>query len=358
MPKRVKLRLLLGLTPILLLSAWTLAGQNKPDPVAKEHIQTIVNTLPVDSSLRRSLEATYVTDEGQKQLSEIKRTISSAVLRRFMEAAVLPDGIHEPWMDNMKRAGVKLAMLEVDGVWRTETHFNPQPPKRIIYRKNYDGPGSQITDSQELASIRERGLETELQEVAVQKSKAAVWIGIDSPPKDGDFCNVEIYLFDNEWLIDHSLKTNSPTISRYDPETFLLGHAASVSDVLTVQQQLSTHKFSQQDLDNALYEAVLYPSDNTDVIALLLKAGANVNAEIRHGGTTALMNAVPQFNLSNIKLLLSSGADVSRKTRDGLTAYSIAQQQIKQFEQSGTRPPDYMPEILKLLRGETSVTRN
>jgi ankyrin repeat protein len=67
------------------------------------------------------------------------------------------------------------------------------------------------------------------------------------------------------------------------------------------------------------------------------------------------MDAVARLNLSNIKLLLSSGADVSRKTTIGWTAYSLALQEIKQFRENDARPPEYMPEMLKLLKPASSV---
>jgi len=346
--------MLLVLTLLLLGRSTEARPQRVPDAAAERHIRQVIQSLPPDSSLRRSLEELYVTQDAQKHLDEMKRSTSSAILRRAMEEGVLPDGIHKPWMDDMKRAGVKLAMFEVHGFWHTNTRFQPQSTKRIIYRKNYDGPGSQITDDRELAQIKESGLETKLQEAAFQKSKKAIWIGIDSPPKEGDACITDIYLFDDEWLVDNAFSTNLPRVGRYNPEEFALGYAADVGDLLTVRQQLSTQQFSPQQLDIALFGAVGYPSDNTDVISLLLKAGANVNTE-RQGGSTPLMHAVPTFNLSNMKLLLSSGADVNRKTTTGSTAYSLALQQIKQFEQNGSRPPEYMPEMLRLLKPPASA---
>jgi hypothetical protein len=320
-----------------------------PNAVAQSHIRQVIESLPLDSSLRRSLEGLYVNHDTQKRLDEMKRSTSSAFLHQAMEEWVLPDGIHKPWMDDMKRAGLKQAMFEVHGVWNTNTHFQPKATKRIVYRKQYDGTGSQITDSRELAQIKERGLESTLQEAAFQKSKKAIWFGIDSPPKDGDACITDIYLFDDEWLVDNVLKTNQPGLGRYNPEQFPLAYAALVSDLVTIRQELSTKQFSEQQLNTALFQAVGYPSNNTDVISLILKAGANVNAE-RPGGSTPLMDAVPTLNLSNIKLLLASGADVNRKTRNGSTAYSLALQQIKQFQENDAHLPEYMPEMLTLLK--------
>jgi hypothetical protein len=349
MGKRGRILVLSLVLPLLGLSSNQPQAHLTPDAAAQHHIQEVISALPVDSSLRRSLVALYVTHDAQRQLEEMKRSTSSAFLRQTMEEWVLPDGIHKPWMDDMKRSGIKLAMFEVHGVWNTNTHFQPQAAKRIVYRKNYDGPGSQITDASELAQFKESGLEAKLREAAFQKSKKAMWFGIDSRPQDGDACITDIYLFDDEWLVDNVLKTNQPGLGSYNPEEFPLAYSALVGDLLTVRQELSTKRFSEKQVNGALFLAVSYPSNNTEVISLLLKAGANVNAE-RPGGSTFLMDAVPALNLSNIKLLLSSGADVSRKTTNGSTAYSVAMEQVKRFQESGAHPPEYMPELLEVLK--------
>jgi hypothetical protein len=115
-----------------------------PDEQSLRHLQEVIRGLPVDSSLRRSLEALYVTHDAQRRLDEIKGFTPNPTLQNALEDAVLPDGIHKPWMDDMKRSGIKLAMFEVHGVWRADSHFQPQTARRILYRRRYDGAGSQV----------------------------------------------------------------------------------------------------------------------------------------------------------------------------------------------------------------------
>src|SRR5207248_1230880 len=58
--------------------------QRVPDAAAQRHIRQVIDSLAPDSSIRRNMEAGH-----------------------------FGKGIHEPWMDDMKRAGVKEATFEV-----------------------------------------------------------------------------------------------------------------------------------------------------------------------------------------------------------------------------------------------------
>ena len=58
---------------------------------------------------------------------------------------------------------------------------------------------------------------------------------------------------------------------------------------------------------------------NIEVLEYLIKAGANVNAQTKHG-TTPLMWAAEHLNLSAIKALLDAGADKDIKDKNGHTA--------------------------------------
>ncbi|MGB7024328.1 MAG: ankyrin repeat domain-containing protein, partial [Candidatus Acidiferrales bacterium] len=285
---------LLGIVALLWGCPNRLWAQRRPDAAAEGYIRQVEESLPPDSSLRRSLEAGH---RGS--------------------------GLHYPWMDTMQQGGVKMAMFEVHGTWRRALGFHPESVGRIIYRRAFDGPNSQITDPTQLKRIRVGGLEEELRKAAFDKSRKATWLGIDSPPREGERCFVNIYLFDHEWLADDLVSSNSPGIGRYDPEQFPLASAAAVGDRLTVASLLASHRFTKDDLNAALFRAVEYPSDNTDVISLLLGAGADVNAQ-RANGLTPLMEAVGTLNVSNMKRLVTSGADIGRQTKLGSTGYSIA----------------------------------
>ena len=69
-----------------------------------------------------------------------------------------------------------------------------------------------------------------------------------------------------------------------------------------------------------------YSNPNSEVIATLLKAGADIKAQDRAGGKNALIWAVKggNPNLDAITMLLKAGADAKVKDKAGYTAYEYA----------------------------------
>lgn len=293
-----------------------------PDAEARQHIQELISSLPPDSSIRRTLE-------GEQYAK----------------------GIHEPWMDDMSSSGLREAMFEVHGVWRTGSGFRPKSVERIVYRTKYDGPGSQLTDTERISKIHASGLEAKLQEAALAKSRDARWPFESRFSLLGVNCFVDVYLFDDEWIADHWRFTNTPVLAAYDPSETPLFSAAQVGDLLGVSNSLNTLTFSRNELNNALSGAVSYPSDNTNVIRLLIKAGANPDT-VRSDGTTLLMESIDYLNESNIRLLVASGADRSRKNRAGDTAFSILNMQVERARKSGRPLPRYVEDLAGLLNPE------
>ncbi|HEU0047484.1 MAG TPA: ankyrin repeat domain-containing protein [Nitrososphaera sp.] len=291
----------------------------RPNSMVRSHLEAVAQSLPKGSSMRQTLLAGK-TGSGER----------------------------ETWMERMKRLGVRVAFIEIRGVWRPVLGFRPESVERSIYRKNYDGPEIQITDVDQLSRIQQSNLEAELQTAAFKKAKRATWFGIDTALKNGETCFVDIYLYDDEWLADDGILSDSPGISRYDPRQSPLHSAVAVADSVTTKRLLAARRFTNKDLDSALFRAVDYSLDNKEVILMLLKAGANVNAE-RPDGTTPLMDAAAKLNLNNVQLLLASGADAARQNTTGSTAYLLAKEQNEQIEINKGRVPDYAPGILDLV---------
>ena len=64
---------------------------------------------------------------------------------------------------------------------------------------------------------------------------------------------------------------------------------------------------------------------NPEIIHILTKAGADINAKEKNGGLTPLMLAALQNEHSTvITALLEDGADINLKSDAGMTAYEYA----------------------------------
>lgn len=66
-----------------------------------------------------------------------------------------------------------------------------------------------------------------------------------------------------------------------------------------------------------------------ELLRLLIEHGANVNSKATLG-YSPLLYAVDSGSLSNIKVLLKFGADVNAKSQEGETAFTLAQENLRE----------------------------
>lgn len=151
---------------------------SEPEQGIEQHIRNIVSGLPADSALRREL-------------------LSGA----------RGNGLHQPWMDDMRKEGVKKAVIQV-GI-----HFDRHGrAKRMVlagaqFYTDYDGE-TPISDAAKLNEIRSSGLEHVLEDLALQRAAHGAWTDVPHPrpePFDG---GARLEFFDDEWL-------PTPTIPLY-----------------------------------------------------------------------------------------------------------------------------------------------
>jgi hypothetical protein len=97
--------------------------------------------------------------------------------------------------------------------------------------------------------------------------------------------------------------------------TLPLSDASSIGDANDVARLLTSRKFPQEKLNDALFHAVKNYYDNSDVIDLLVKAGADINCRDADYGLTVLMWALDRP--IQVPTLIKLGADVGARNRKG-----------------------------------------
>jgi len=153
---------------LVLLVSGSLSQQPRY-PVGGDHIAGIIRELPAESKLRRHL---LHGDRG--------------------------NGVHQPWMDAMRRLKIRRAVA-----WANILFDKKGRPKQVDIGKvecyaEYEG-GDPLMDAETLATVRTSGLERELNELAQEQARVGSWF--DVPRKNHDFLGgAQIVFLDDEWL--------------------------------------------------------------------------------------------------------------------------------------------------------------
>src|SRR2546428_924361 len=139
------------------------------DPGARSHIRQVIESLPRDCDLRGLLEG------GQ-----------------------YGDGIHYPWMDDMKQEGVKEGWFRIKFIW------DDGPKELTVARANflsdYCGGEIEIKKSAQLEQIHSSGLERKLNEAALVRAKALLHDILHHAGWKRAHGTVFVVLTDDEWL--------------------------------------------------------------------------------------------------------------------------------------------------------------
>lgn len=260
-----------------------------------------------------------------------------SILRTQLANRQYGSGIEQPYMKKMLLNGVKRAEIDVDSVW------NGKKPTNLVmvsqnYFSQYDGPDSQISDPVALKEIEASGLPEVLYSIARDRVlKAKVWRGPDPRlwfPKK----KVSIVEFlANPWLQEDQVRLYPRYRSKMPNDLY---DVATADDANRTAELLRLHNFKKQELDRALFFAAISRYDNTTVINMLVRAGADPNVH-NSDGDTPLMAAVARP--CNIQPLVSVGVPANARNKSGLTALDIARQQkvvesIRLLEAAAPKP--------------------
>jgi hypothetical protein len=225
--------------------------------------------------------------------------------------------VDQPYMALMRRHGVQRALLLIHADLHKGTANNIRVHGRLYFR-SLDGPNTQIEDQVTLQDIESSGLGAELDRIACNRASTAPFLrAADMRLRAAHTVFSAVDLFADLSLPEQKLMLlpmGHPT---------LLTEAVIHGDALRTQELLGSQKFSKKQLDRALFDAALSRYDNTTVIQLLLRAGADVNARTSDG-TTPLVNAVG--HPCNLLPLLAGGADLNARDKWGRDALRVARE--------------------------------
>lgn len=253
-----------------------------------EHVRQLIRSLPPDSGWREILRHAW------------------------------GDGVRQPWMDDMRTEGIKLAAFTFEFTWiKGGRDLRDWRLAEQQYFRDFDR-SQPVTDPHELDVIKASGLVRRLEDVALARAKQGNWV--DYPREDKGTGYRQVLLAENEWLPVGL----SPFFGQYEPGTTPLMHAALLGDVAGIKRLLSqgaSIDAVSPDGSTALIYAAA--SDNPAAVDCLLKAGANVNANMKGGGN-ALTAAVVTDHSQNVALLLKAGLDPNAKTVEGESVLSFA----------------------------------
>ncbi|MBI3404881.1 MAG: ankyrin repeat domain-containing protein [Acidobacteria bacterium] len=256
------------------------------------------------------------TDVENDVRSLISALPPNSGLRTMLEYGARGEGVRYGWMNEMRRFGINQAVIEVQLTWFFGPRF--QKAVRIMYFAAYERAGSQITDENILHAIQNSGLEERLKVEALKFVSGGFWFEAPSYFFFPVNSATEITLFDKEWLpkLPHMFRIDDTSRSP-------LIQAVFAQDEADVARLVNTKSLNTQDLDHALLMSSW--SEPPNILRLLIRAGANVNAKNDDGDKgTPLHGAVWTHHLKNVEVLIEAGANVNARDKWGETPLTTA----------------------------------
>lgn len=283
-----------------------------------------------------------LTPAVQKHLKEFEESLPpDDVLRYALEHGAHGDGVHGPWIDEMRQQGINRVVVQTEFRW--DKRPTDVRATYFVYFSTYDGDCGQVADPLRLSKIRSSGLETELGKEAVRRTFEAPWLmGKPHHVKGGG--GIFRFLSD-PWLlgIPNDLGYLVPAPKRP------LDHfdaAVDMGDVAAVKQFLREGVTTEK-RNGAVWALTGVPTPCT--LRALLQGGTDPNMRDRYG-SPLLTEEIRHDNFENAKVLVEAGADVNAKNASGFTPLSVAEGIQDGLREQHTPNLPAMPDIIRLLK--------
>ena len=141
------------------------------NPTVEEHIRELIGGLPDDSFLRHELQQ-----------------------------GVRGDGVHYPWMDEMRKQGIKRVVVWINIRYARNGRPKQMSVNRTEYFTQYDAGGALVSDTARLNAIRASGLEKELDDLALGRAEHGFWVDVPRPRPNPFVGGFHAEFLDDEWF--------------------------------------------------------------------------------------------------------------------------------------------------------------
>ena len=283
------------------------------EPGTHTHQPTLRLSFAKDAILYRALLNTYIEFQMALRASVcalvlILATAFELGLDYRERTPVDPAGPH--FRGQMRQFGIKQAEVELHFIWIAGP-TRPRPVRQM-YFTDYGLDAPQITDAGTLGEIRESGLKDKLETEALAHVKGGMWLDLPELPPFPAAASVSIY-------DDASRVSNPGMYWRDEPNRTPWQQALFSNDLADVIRMLGSGQLSQKELDEGLFWGCA--SHRSQLMKLLLKAGANVNAVDEKDGerTTPLLVAVRWHNKEAVETLVRLGSRATARDKYGET---------------------------------------
>ncbi len=137
--------------------------------------------------------------ENQHIRELIRELRDNSLLHQELLAGARGDGIHQVWMDSMRRQGIKCAVVWIAIEFNHAGRAKEARLHHVRYFANYEG-ADEISGAARHKAIRDSGLEKRLIDLAMAEVAKGSWVDVPRPRPHPFVGGSKLVFFDDEWL--------------------------------------------------------------------------------------------------------------------------------------------------------------